>query len=311
MKSSMFRTTEGVRQGGGLSPLLFITFMDDIIKETRSKTNPMFVGYRQLNRVEITECAFADDVLIIANNEKSLKQNIEVWNHALEKKGMKLNKTKTKVMMVAKEKEEINICIEGTKLEQVDTFQYLGIMLEEKGDLNMEINNRIEKTNKLYYAMNKGFLSKREIGRETKMKVFKTIYRPVLTYACESWVLTTRQKSKLQATEMKYLRRVKGVTRLDRLRNEEIRKELEINSIHDFIEQRQLSWWGHLQRMGDRIPVKRVWEARSQGRGTRGRPKETWDNVIRKILEKRGRTLSEAKLIARDRKKWWQFVHGQ
>ena len=35
MKSQIFSTTKGVRQGGGLSPLLFIIFMDEMIRETR------------------------------------------------------------------------------------------------------------------------------------------------------------------------------------------------------------------------------------------------------------------------------------
>lgn len=40
----------------------------------------------------------------------------------------------------------------------------------------------------------------------------------------EHWVLMIRMISRLRTTEMKYLRRIKGVTRMNRLRNEEIRK---------------------------------------------------------------------------------------
>ena len=41
---------------------------------------------------------------------------------------------------------------------------------------------------------------------------------PALTYGCEAWVLTEREKSRLQATEMRVLRKIAGVTRLDRVR---------------------------------------------------------------------------------------------
>ena len=34
-----------------------------------------------------------------------------------------------------------------------------------------------------------------------------------------------RQESRLQACEMRYLRRVEGLTKMDQVRNEEIRKE--------------------------------------------------------------------------------------
>ena len=64
---------------------------------------------------------------------------------------------------------------------------------------------------------------------------------------------------------MKYLRRVVGVTRKNRVRNTQIREDLEMISILDFIEQRQLCWWGHMQRMDSDRRVKQVWEAKSGG----------------------------------------------
>lgn len=48
-------------------------------------------------------------------------------------------------------------------------------------------------------------------------------------------------KSRIQAAKMKYLRRVMGVTREDRMRNDKIRKELDIKPAVQFIQERQLS----------------------------------------------------------------------
>ena len=36
---------------------------------------------------------------------------------------------------------------------------------------------------------------------------------------------------------------------MSRLQNEDIRKELEVQSILDYIEQSQLHWYGHMKRM--------------------------------------------------------------
>lgn len=311
MKSEIFVTKEGVRQGGGLSPLLFITFMDDIIKECELKTKSMYIGYRKLQKVELKSCAFADDIVLTANNEQKLQDNLKVWNEVLQKYGMKLNKNKTKVMVVAKEKTLIRITIDGVRIKQAEVFQYLGTIIEETGRSEIEISERIKKANNVYYAMNKGFINKKEISKRTKMNVYKTIFRPILTYGCESWVLSQQQRSKIQASEMKYLRRVKGVTRQDRIRNDFIREELEIQSIMEFIEQRQISWWGHLQRMKDTVPVKRIWETKIQGKKMKGRPKKSWESAVKDILQKRGTTWEEAKKLAQNKKEWTKFVyHG-
>ena len=48
----------------------------------------------------------------------------------------------------------------------------------------------------------------------------------MMTYGCESWVLREKKEVKLQATEMNVLRKVAGVTRLDCIRNDEIRQRL-------------------------------------------------------------------------------------
>ena len=47
----------------------------------------------------------------------------------------------------------------------------------------------------LDFTMHHKFIGKKVIERKTKMRVFKTIFRPVLTFSCESWVLNERQRS--------------------------------------------------------------------------------------------------------------------
>jgi hypothetical protein len=48
---------------------------------------------------------------------------------------------------------------------------------------------------------------------------------PVLLYGSEKWTLRQRDWNRIQATETKYLRTVKGCTRLDQIRNEDMRNE--------------------------------------------------------------------------------------
>jgi hypothetical protein len=58
-----------------------------------------------------------------------------------------------------------------------------------------------------------------------------------------------RDIQKLQAEEMQFLRSVKGYTRLDKIRNEGIRKELEVFLINDRIRRNRQDWLEHVERM--------------------------------------------------------------
>jgi len=65
------------------------------------------------------------------------------------------------------------------------------------------------------------------------MKFYKVVARPSLLYGSETWVTTKRDMTGLEAAEMRILRSVTGYTRLDKIRSEVIRKELEISGIQD------------------------------------------------------------------------------
>ena len=309
--SEEFITREGLRQGGVMSPLLFSIYMDDIMKKCHKLTKHLFVGYKHLAPVYLAECAFADDIIIAAGNEQDLQKNLTIWNNELKAQGMTMNTQKTKVMAISRVPQLLNIEIEGKLIEQVQNYVYLGVVINETGNHEIDLNERINKSNNLFYALNKTFIRKKEIKQETKIKIYKTIYRPVLTYGCETWVLSGKTRRRIEAVEMKFLRGARGVTLRDHVRSTQIREDLGVEPITEFIERRQLSWWGHLQRMKVDRTVRQVWEAKVVGKRSKGRPQQTWDKAIGKILKERGKTWATAKTLAINKKLWSEFVHGQ
>jgi len=62
------------------------------------------------------------------------------------------------------------------------------------------------------------------------VKFYKVVARPSLLYGSETWVTTKRDKTRLEAAER---RSVTGYTRLDEIRSEDIRQELQISGIQD------------------------------------------------------------------------------
>lgn len=308
LTSQNFVNKQGVRQGGILSPLLFICIIDEVIKESWSQTTKYTIGYYKLQPVKIEACAFADDIVLVAKSERELEININVWVDILKKYNLIVNNEKTKVMAISHKEENINIRMGEETLEQVEVFKYLGIILNNKGTQEKEIGNRIKIATKTYNAIYKKFLNKKEISPKTKLTVYNTVYTPILIYGAENWVLNKNQMNRLQAAEMRYLRKVAGVKRTDKLRNEYIRDNLKTKPLKSKIEERKLKWAGHLIRMDNTRQVKKIWEAKKIGKNRRGRPRKTWNNSVAEILKSKGKSWKEARILAGDRKKWRNFV---
>ena len=95
------------------------------------------------------------------------------------------------------------------------------------------------------------------------MKFYKVVARPTLLYGSETWVTTTR-----------FLRSVKGYTRLDKIRSEIIRKELEISGIQDVRSKHKQNWINHLERMDNTRLPKDILNYKPQGRRDRGCPRK-------------------------------------
>jgi len=103
------------------------------------------------------------------------------------------------------------------------------------------------------------------------MKFYKVVARPTLLCGSETWVTTKRDMTRLEATEMRFLRSVKGYTRLDKIRSEIIRKELEIPGIQNVRTKYKQNWINHLERMDNiRLP-KHCINYKPRGRRDRGR----------------------------------------
>ena len=69
----------------------------------------------------------------------------------------------------------------------------------------------------------------------TKLRVYNVIVKPTPLYGRETWTLQNRHTKKLQVTEMRYLRRVEGVKRLNRMRSDDLRERLRQEDVLDSV----------------------------------------------------------------------------
>jgi hypothetical protein len=114
---------------------------------------------------------------------------------------------------------------------------------------------------------------------ETQIKFYKVVARPSLLYGSETWVTTKRDMNRLEAAEMRFLRSVTGYTRLDKIRNEDIRQELKISGIQDVRLKYKRNWLNHLDRMDNTRLPKYSFTYKPRGRRDRGRPRKRWQRV--------------------------------
>ena len=85
-------------------------------------------------------------------------------------------------------------------------------------------------------------LGRKELSKGTKLRVMNAMVIPTLTYGCEAWTLQVRHKGRIQAMQVRVLRWIEGVSRLDRGRNVNIRSRLGQEEVVDMVTRRQQEW---------------------------------------------------------------------
>ena len=109
-------------------------------------------------------------------------------------------------------------------------------------------------------------------------------------YACETWVLKENSTEKLMIFERKILRKIFGPTKelngLWRIKtNEELDELIRRKNIIRFIKSQRLKWLGHVERMQKEREVTKIYKWKPFASRPIGRPKNRWEDDVRKDLQ--------------------------
>ena len=119
---------------------------------------------------------------------------------------------------------------------------------------------------------------------------------------------TSLQEKKLDVAEMRMLRWMSGVTKIDRIRNERIRGTAKVGEISMKVQESRLKWYGHVLRREEEYVGKRVMVMEVPGKRRRGRPKRRWlDNIKNDLSE---RELSGSGEEAQNRIEWRRLIRN-
>jgi hypothetical protein len=120
---------------------------------------------------------------------------------------------------------------------------------------------------------------KKKTRKETNLKFYKIIAVPVLLYGSETWTLRKRDWNRIQATEKKYLRTVKGCTRLNQIRNEDMRNELGISPLSEKLTEYRNKWEKNLQRKEHTRIALQAYKYQPSGKRDISRPRRRWSET--------------------------------
>ncbi len=239
-KSDLFPVHVGLRQGCPLSPVLFIIFMDRI---SRSSQGPEGVGFGEH---AISSLLFADDVVVLATSDQDLQHALGRFAAECEAAGMRISASKSEAVVLSQKRVASPLQVGGVLLPQVVEFKYLGVLFTSEGRMEREIDRRIGAASAVMRSMYWSVVVKKELSHKAKLSIYRSIYVLTLTYGHELWVMTERTRSRIQAAEMRFLRRVAGRSLRDRVRSSVTREELRVEPLLLHIERGQLMWLGHL-----------------------------------------------------------------
>ena len=125
-----FKVKVGLHQGSTLSPFLFAVIMDRLTDEVRRK-----LPWTML---------FADDIAICKKTREEVEQRLESWRYALERRGMKVSRSKTEYLCINGGNDKETVKMEDTKVPRVKKFKYLGSTVQESGGCEREVKKRVQ-----------------------------------------------------------------------------------------------------------------------------------------------------------------------
>ena len=228
--------TKGVKQGDPISPKLFTACLESVFRKLNWKQVQKGI---KIGDDIISNFRFADDIAIFGNSLKELKVMLEDLSRESAKVELFMNFTKTKVMTNKFVTDKTRITVQGTEIEEVDQYLYLGQIIRSDGSKEIEIKRRIALG---WQAISgaKMIFSSKKMSLINKRKVYNQCILPTVTYGAETWKLSQKMMMNLRAMQRAQERSMMGMRLQDCKEPSWIREQTKVRNTLETVH--QMKW---------------------------------------------------------------------
>ncbi|CAI2732166.1 unnamed protein product [Schistosoma spindalis] len=300
-----FQVRTGVRQGCLLSPFLFLLVVDWIMKTSTSERN---YGIRWIAQNQLDDLDFADDLALLSHTHEQMQIKTASIAAVSASVGLNIHKGKTKVLKHNTENSN-PITLDGETLEDVESFTYLGSIVDKQGGSDADVKARIGKARAAFLQL-KNIWNSKQLSTNIKVRIFNTNVKAVLLYGAETWRTTTTTIKKVQVFINSCLRMILNIHWPETISNSLLWERTNQLPAEEEIRKRRWKWIGHTLRKSSNCITRQALTWNPEGKRKRGRPKNTLRREIEADMKKMNKNWKELERIAQDRVGWRMLVSG-
>ena len=178
-------------------------------------------------------------------------------------------------------------------LEEVETFTYLGSIVNNHGGTDVDVKARIGKAIVAFLQLKKNTWSARAIATETKFRIFNSNVKSVSLYGSETWMTTKKTTRKVQTFIYNCLRRIPKIHWPETICKAELWQRTKQGPVEIEIKRRRWDCIGHTLRKQASSITRRALTWNPQGKWKRGRPNNSWRPDLKTDIEEVGRSWGE------------------
>ena len=199
--SHRFDVTNGVWQGGVLSPLLFSVFVDELLEKLKKKGIGCYIDH-----LFTVALGYADDIILLAPSVNAMNEMISICEKYAEEHKILFNGKKSKYLVFGNYEFNPTITVNNEPVPRCDSAIHLGHILDTKNSKDALIDESIKAFNTSFH----GFMSKFDRCIVTvKDKLFHQYCSSM--YGSQLWDLTNENVEKMLIHWRKAHRRILSV----------------------------------------------------------------------------------------------------